>query len=68
MTELGAFAIALPTELLKLGDLAFIDVETTGGRPLEDRLTEVAIIRFAAEPDGSRCSTPAYPSRPKFRR
>lgn len=52
MTELGAFAIALPTELLKLGDLAFIDVETTGGRPLEDRLTEVAIIRFAA--DGSQ--------------
>lgn len=49
MTELGALTITLPTELLKLGDLAFIDVETTGGRPLEDRLTEVAIIRFAAD-------------------
>lgn len=39
-------APSLPTELLALGDFAFIDVETTGTRPLEDRITEVAIIRF----------------------
>ncbi len=37
----------LPAALLALGDFAFIDVETTGMRPLEDRLTEVAIIRFS---------------------
>jgi DNA polymerase III subunit epsilon len=37
----------LPTALLALGDFAFIDVETTGVKPLEDRLTEVAIIRFS---------------------
>ncbi|MGL4233973.1 MAG: exonuclease domain-containing protein [Casimicrobium sp.] len=38
---------SLPDELLRLGDFAFIDVETTGVKPLEDRLTEVAIIRFS---------------------
>jgi DNA polymerase III subunit epsilon len=37
----------LPEALLALGDFAFIDVETTGVKPLEDRLTEVAIIRFS---------------------
>ncbi len=37
---------SLPDALLALGDFAFIDVETTGMKPLEDRLTEVAIIRF----------------------
>lgn len=37
----------LPDALLALGDFAFIDVETTGTKPLEDRLTEVAIIRFS---------------------
>jgi DNA polymerase III subunit epsilon len=39
----------LPPSLLALGDFAFIDVETTGVKPLEDRLTEVAIIRFSRE-------------------
>jgi DNA polymerase III subunit epsilon len=38
---------SLPEALLALGDFAFIDVETTGVKPLEDRLTEVAIIRFS---------------------
>jgi DNA polymerase III subunit epsilon len=38
----------LPDELLNLGDFAFIDVETTGTKPLTDRLTEIAIIRFSA--------------------
>jgi DNA polymerase III subunit epsilon len=37
---------SLPDALLSLGDFAFIDVETTGMKPLEDRLTEVAIIRY----------------------
>ncbi len=39
-------SFTLPPELLALGDFAFIDVETTGTRALEDRVTEVAIIRF----------------------
>lgn len=43
--------ITLPPELLALGDFAFIDVETTGTKPLEDRVTEVAIIRFYANGD-----------------
>ena len=38
----------LPPALTSLGDFAFIDVETTGARPLEDRVTEIAIIRFHA--------------------
>ncbi len=38
---------SLPDALLALGDFAFIDVETTGVKPLVDRLTEVAIIRFS---------------------
>jgi DNA polymerase III subunit epsilon len=42
------FSIALPDELLELGDFAFIDVETTGTKPVTSRLTEVAVIRFAA--------------------
>lgn len=42
-------ALALPAALLKLGDFAFIDVETTGGSALHDRVTEVAIIRFHAD-------------------
>ena len=41
-------SLSLPPELLALGDFAFIDVETTGTKPLEDRVTEVAIIRFSA--------------------
>ena len=41
-----------PDALLALGEFAFIDVETTGTKPLEDRVTEFAIIRFHA--DGSQ--------------
>lgn len=44
-------SLSLPPELLALGDFAFIDVETTGTKPLEDRVTEVAIIRFSANGD-----------------
>jgi len=42
-------SLHLPPPLLALGDFAFIDVETTGARPLEDRVTEIAIIRFHAD-------------------
>ncbi len=41
-------SIELPDALLALGDFAFIDVETTGTKPLTSRLTEVAVIRFSA--------------------
>jgi DNA polymerase III subunit epsilon len=40
-------SLRLPDELLELGDFAFIDVETTGTRPLSSRLTEIAVIRFS---------------------
>jgi DNA polymerase III subunit epsilon len=40
--------MTLPDALLTIGDFAFIDVETTGSSPLGSRVTEVAIIRFAA--------------------
>ncbi len=42
----------LPEALRTQGDFAFIDVETTGAKPLTDRVTEIAIIRFHA--DGSQ--------------
>ncbi len=41
--------LKMPAELLSLGDFAFIDVETTGAKPLQDRVTEVAIIRFRTD-------------------
>lgn len=44
--------LTLPEALRSLGEFAFIDVETTGAKPLEDRVTEVAIIRIHA--DGSQ--------------
>ena len=40
--------LEFPSALLTLGDFAFIDVETTGMKPLADRVTEIAIIRFSA--------------------
>lgn len=40
--------LEFPSTLLALGDFAFIDVETTGMKPLTDRVTEIAIIRFSA--------------------
>ncbi|HPT56495.1 MAG TPA: 3'-5' exonuclease, partial [Casimicrobium sp.] len=46
-----ADSLSLPASILKLGEFAFIDVETTGGSAIRDRVTEVAIIRFHA--DGS---------------
>ena len=39
--------LVFPSALLTLGDFAFIDVETTGMKPLADRITEIAIIRFS---------------------
>lgn len=36
----------LPPALLALGPFAFIDVETTGMQPRDDRLTEIAILRY----------------------
>ncbi len=41
-----------PDALRTLGEFAFIDVETTGAKPLADRVTEIAIIR--AHADGSQ--------------
>ncbi len=49
-----ANALAFPVTLLALGDFAFIDVETTGTKPLADRITEIAIIRFHANGDTER--------------
>jgi DNA polymerase-3 subunit epsilon len=46
--------LAFPTALLSLGDFAFIDVETTGMKPLADRVTEIAIIRFSANHEPKR--------------
>ena len=43
-----------PPALLALGDFAFIDVETTGMKPLVDRVTEIAIIRFSASGGSER--------------
>ena len=43
-----------PTALFALGDFAFIDVETTGMKPLADRVTEIAIIRFSANHEPER--------------
>jgi len=40
--------VTLPAAVLALGDFAFIDVETTGMDARNDRLTEVAIVRFGA--------------------
>lgn len=56
--------LTLPPELLALGDFAFIDVETTGARPLEDRVTEVAIIRFRANGDVERWQSLVNPGVP----
>ena len=38
-----------PDALLTLGEFAFIDVETTGTKPMADRVTEIAIIRVHAD-------------------
>ena len=47
-------AYAVPGALRSIGDFAFIDVETTGAKPLEDRVTEVAILRIHADGSLSR--------------
>ncbi len=44
----------LPEALLAVGEFAFIDVETTGAKPLTDRVTEIAIIRFHSDGSQSR--------------
>ena len=54
----------LPPELLALGDFAFIDVETTGAKPLEDRVTEVAIIRFRSSGEVERWQSLVNPGVP----
>ena len=46
--------LEFPSALLALGDFAFIDVETTGMKPLTDRVTEIAIIRFSANREPER--------------
>ena len=46
--------LEFPSALLTLGDFAFIDVETTGMKPLGDRVTEIAIIRFSANREPER--------------
>ena len=46
--------LEFPSTLLTLGDFAFIDVETTGMKPLADRVTEIAIIRFNANGETER--------------
>ena len=46
--------LAFPSALLTLGDFAFIDVETTGMKPLTDRVTEIAIIRFSSTGETER--------------
>lgn len=56
--------LTLPPELLALGDLAFIDVETTGAKPLEDRVTEVAIIRFRSNGEVERWQSLVNPGVP----
>ena len=54
----------LPPALTSLGDFAFIDVETTGARPLEDRVTEIAIIRFHANGEQTRWQSLINPGVP----
>ena len=54
----------LPPALTSLGDFAFIDVETTGARPLEDRVTEIAIIRFHANGEQTRWQSLINPGIP----
>ena len=54
--------LALSPELLALGEFAFIDVETTGGNPLADRVTEIAVIRFHADGRQTRWQSLINPS------
>ena len=53
-----------PAALLALGDFAFIDVETTGMRPLTDRVTEIAVIRFSANREPERWQSLINPGVP----
>lgn len=46
--------IQFPDALRTLGEFAFIDVETTGAKPLSDRVTEIAVIRFHNDGSQSR--------------
>ena len=54
----------MPSSLLALGDFAFIDVETTGMKPLTDRVTEIAIIRFNANGESERWQSLINPGVP----
>ena len=57
-------ALTSPTTLSALGDFAFIDVETTGMKPLADRVTEIAIIRFNANGETERWQSLINPGMP----
>lgn len=54
----------LPPALLSLGPLAFIDVETTGTQPRDDRLTEIAILRYETTGSVERWSSLVNPGVP----
>ena len=54
MVKQPATSQPMPGALRALGEFAFIDVETTGARPLTDRVTEIAIIRFHSDGSQSR--------------
>ena len=57
-------AYAFPQALRTLGEFAFIDVETTGTKALQDRVTEIAIIRFHADGAQERWQSLIYPGVP----
>ena len=57
-------AYAFPRALRTLGEFAFIDVETTGTKALQDRVTEIAIIRFHADGAQERWQSLIYPGVP----
>lgn len=55
-------SVLFPDALRTLGDFAFIDVETTGTKPLVDRVTEIAIIRVHSDGSQTRWQSLVNPS------
>jgi len=47
-----------------LPDWVFLDLETTGGQPVSDRVTEVALVRMSQEREVARWSTLVNPATP----
>ncbi|MFM2035378.1 MAG: hypothetical protein RL459_643 [Pseudomonadota bacterium] len=47
-----------------LPDYVFLDLETTGGNPVSDRITEVALVRMTQEQEVARWSTLINPGTP----